>query len=260
MPRPVASVLAVVAVATFAATIHSSFAQDRTTARREFLREHGLEEQAARLEEFLRYGLEVRAPSWSLEDREREAFNLSFVLLMNGITLDAALAVQDAGVDVIHAIAANARPLVEQSLLSDLVVIADVVSQEVTEYPSDGFQVTSTVVVREVLKGDPPQDTLMTRQRGQVSERNVLPEVGGTYVLLLSRGMYRFRAAVQRPESGSPSETGTQPIYNIYRIYRLVDGRILWAGYTEAQTTRALGEIKWLDGVLRAHISDGRKS
>ena len=254
MPQPLESALAAVLVLTLSAGTHTSLAQDREAVRRQFLKEHALEEQAARLEEFLRYGLEVRAPSWSQEDREREAFNLSFVLLMNGITLEAALAVQDAGVDVIHAIAANSRPLVEQSLLSDLVVIADVLSQETTESPADGFQVTSNVVVRETLKGDAAQDTLMTRQRGQVSERNILPEVGGTYVLLLSRGMYRFRAAAQRPENAGP-QPNLPNVYNIYRLYRLVDGRILWDGYSEAQTTRAIGEIKWLDGVLRAHFS-----
>jgi hypothetical protein len=238
----------------FELATNTALAQDRTAARRDYLKAQSLEEQAARLEEFLRYGLEVRAPKWTQEEREREAFNLSFVLLMNGVTFEAAMAVQDAGVDVIHAIAANARPLVEQSLLADVVVVADVIEQQKSDEPGDGFGLTSAAVVRDRLKGTVTQDTLILRQRAQVSERNIVPEIGGTYVLLLSRGMYRFRTTVQRTAASAP-EPEPQNVLNIYRIYRLVDGRILWDGYTEAQTTQALDEIRRLDGVLQDYYS-----
>jgi hypothetical protein len=222
------------------------FAQDRTAMRSAYLDSLGLTVEAAQLEEFLLFGLEKRAPSWSQEDREREAESLAFVLTMNGVTLVAALAAQDAGLDVIHAIAANARPLVEQSLLADVVVIADAFQQSVTNEPGDGFEMSTEVAVRSLLKGHIAQDTLTIRQSARVSERNIIPELGGTYLLLLSRGMYRFRAATRGTERISPAGN----LFNIYRIYRMADGRVLWQGYSSQKTEEALEEIRNLHAVL----------
>lgn len=237
----IAALLLVLAAPSFAA-----IAQDMTAVRNVYLDSLGLVMQKAQLEDFLLFGLEKRAPTWSQEDREREASSLAFVLTMNGVTLESALAAQDAGLDVIHAIAANARPLVEQALLADVVVIADIVHQERSDEPGDGFEMSTSAVVRSLLKGFLAQDTLVLRQSARVSERNIIPEMGGTYLLLLSRGMYRFRAATRGSKPVSPSETH----FNIYRIYRMVDGRVLWQGYSEQKTEEALEEIRKLHLVL----------
>ena len=228
--------------------------------RSDYLEAVGLAAEADTVRQYLLEGLEMRAPSWDPSRRENTADHMAFVLAVTGITYTSILELQANGVDVVHAVAADTRPFAEQSLLADLVVVGEVIDAAVTNEPGDGYHASAYVRVLRHLKGAAPADTIVIRQRLPIRARDIQPEVGHTYLLLLSRGMYRYGAANDEyRRMGRIPTAGASDYSSIYRIYRLRDGRIEWNALNADETASAFEEIRRVDDLLsRVELATGR--
>lgn len=227
-------------------------AQTEPLSHSAYLEATGMLKDAAELEQWLRDELEAQHPDWTAERRHQNAAFFAFVLTVTGVTAEAAAALQNQGVDVIHGLTADRRPFIEQALLADLVVVGDVIRSEASSEANDGFEMSDVVAVREVLKGDVGGRHVTIRRRVRGSARDIAPAVGKQYLLLLSNGMYEFAAARHRGATGEPRDERGSAHYSVYRIYEMADGRLLWSDFDREQTARAFEEIQLLDQLLRA--------
>ena len=209
-----------------------------------FLGRLNLQDDALTLREVLYGALLQTDTETELRDHADRAERFAFFLVAHGVTVEKVPALIDAGVDVLHAISADERPLEEQSLLADLVVRAEVVELRPDDDPADGFKGSAVVRVLTAYKGTAPGDTLVVRQR----ERETPTFEGQTYLFLLSNQMYRF-AIARREADVSEDELATR--YSTYRQYPMADDTLLWSGYTAEDTEWALENVRIVDAVLR---------
>ncbi|MFB6098059.1 MAG: hypothetical protein ABEK84_02910 [Salinibacter sp.] len=228
-------------------------AQRNPEARAEYLSTRNLDDEAEALEAYLLKGLRERALG-TVRQRKRTADFFSFVLAVSGATLDTMKRLEEKGIDVIHAITARSRPLMEQALLADLVVVGTVVGVEQNGSVPDGHRHTLRVVVRDSLKGTVPADTILIRQKRRVSRRSPdpKPEVGETFLFLASNGLYRYYLARNTDPDARPSESELRRRYSLYRRYRIKKGRLLWEGRTREETRRALRSVRTLAGWIQS--------
>ncbi|WP_420456031.1 hypothetical protein [Rubrivirga sp.] len=220
-------------------------AQPATAAdRAAFLGRLNLQDDALTLRGVLFDALRQTEPDAPRADHGDRAERFAFFLVAHGVTVDQVVALIDAGVDVLHAIAADERPLEEQSLLADLVVRAEVIEMRPGDAPEDGFRGSALVRVLDTYKGVAPGDTLVVRQR----ERETPTFAGQTYLFLLSNRMYRFAVARRRADVPE-ADLGVR--FSTYRQYPMADDTLLWSGYTADDTAWALANVRVVDEVLR---------
>lgn len=230
--------------------------QDARIPRDEYFRLIGQYDDFAALQTLLNKRLAERRPDLDEARRIQMAEFFAFVMTACGLNAHELRVLEDEGIDVVRAITANTRPFGEQSLLSDLVVVGDVIEGEVRHDVNDGYDLSALVDVRWTLKGHAPSDTIVIRlrERSARSARDIRPETGRTYLLLLSGGMYRYNAAnhAARNDGWLPSEP-YPALYSIYRIYPMVDDRLDWSGFTRDETQRALEDIRRVEHFLSVH-------
>lgn len=226
-------------------------AQRDPAARADYLRTQNRTEQATAVKRYVLEELRKREMGSSAGQRVRTANFFSFVLTVSGVTLDVIERLEDRDVDVIHAITAQSRPLIEQALLADLVAVGRITAVDTTTALADEHAYGLTVAVETPLKGTVPADTLLIRQKERISTRSPdpRPEVGERFLFLASNGLYRYYAW---KGGEAPADSVLRRRYSIYRRYRLRDGRLLWRDQTRQQTQRAFQRVRTLDRWLRA--------
>ncbi len=214
----------------------------------QYLQLIGLDEEGSIIKEKVKNVLREHSPGTpdSIVDNNAEFF--STVLVLSGITPETYNRLEQEGVDIIHAITADSRPFSEQSLLVDLVVTGMVTSTYYDEKEADGFDFTVEVTVDQFVKGNAPSDTVKIRQHAEqrLTDTSLAPELGQTYLLLLSSGMYGYRVANYRfREVGqamvSAPVPGQESEFIIYRMYPVVNGRLVHAN---KPVNRAISEIE----------------
>lgn len=230
-----------------------SHAQRRPEARAEYLSAQELDDEAEAIESFLLKGLRDRGMG-TPQQRKRTADFFSFVLAVSGITLDTIERLKRKGLDPIHAITARSRPLMEQALLVDLVVVGTVVDVEKNGRLPDDHQHTLRVVVSDTLKGVVPADTILIRQKQRVSPQSPdeKPEVGETFLFLTSNGLYRYYLHRNTDSDARPPEAEIRRRYSVYRRYRMQGGRLLWENRSQEETRRSLRSIRTLAGWIES--------
>lgn len=212
-----------------------------------------MDETGEEIEEVLLDRLEDREMG-TAKQRVRTADFFSFILSISGITPDDLVQLEEKGIDIVHTTSARARPLMEQSILADLVVVGKIVSVEADGELADDHRHTLTVFVTDTLKGAVPSDTILIRQKQRVSpqSRDPKPEVGETFLFLVSNGVYRYYLHRNTTPDARPPESEIRRRYSIYRRYRIDEGRLLWEGRTREETRRALGSIETVDRWLES--------
>lgn len=255
---PSAPQLAVIALGlSFAVPVLS--AQDSRIPHPEYFRLLGRYEDFAALDSFLATRLAERRPDLGEERRRQMSEFFAYVMTPTGLTAGAAAVLEANGVDIVRAVTADTRPFSEQSLMADLVIVGDVLDGEVADAIDDGYEGSAIVDVRWTLKGHAPADTVVLRlRRGRAgSRRDIQPETGKSYLLLLSSGMYQYRAAnhAARNEGWLPSESSPL-FYSVYRIYPLIDGRLDWGDFTREETDWAFEDIRRVDHLLSVYSRD----
>jgi hypothetical protein len=155
--------------------------------------------------------------------RERTADFFSFVLAVSGVTLDTIEKLEEKDFDLIRAVTAQSCPLMEQSILADLVGVGTVVGVEQSSGMPDAHNHTLRVVMSDVLKGAVPTDTVLIRQKRRVSPQSpdTKPEEGETFLFLASNGLYRYDLHRNTDPSVRPPEAEMRRRYSIYRRYRI---------------------------------------
>lgn len=228
-------------------------AQRNPEARANYLEAEGLNERAEEIEEVLLDRLEDRDMG-TAKQRVRTADFFSFILSVSGITPDDVEQLEEKGIDIVHTITARARPLMEQSILVDLVVVGSIASVEADGELADDHRHSLTVVVTDTLKGTVPSDSIIIRQKQRVSPQSPdpKPEVGETFLFLVSNGVYRYYLHRNTTRDARPPESEIRRRYSIYRRYRIDEGRLLWEGRTREETRRALRSIETLDRWLES--------
>lgn len=226
-----------------------------------YLQAVGLDGQAHAIEAHLRAGLDEAYPRMEADRLDRMAEFFAFVMTINGLTFEKAQVLENHGVDLIHAITAGSRPLVEQSLMADLVVLAEVASIDETPGDGDGYRRAITFRVLDTFKGVAPDSTVVMRQERSSSNRRRPPrldaQVGEQYLLLLSKSMYEFHAAVYAGREGGEEALAAIPEAEWrrrvapYRWYPYEDGRLLWNNLDRRDTAMQLEDVRWLDYMLR---------
>lgn len=196
-----------------------------------------------------------------IKDRPEEYYTdnanfFSMVLLLSGVKPTHFYKLQQNGVDVVNAITANVRPFDEQSLLSDVVITGTVTEVFQEEYDDDGFDITVTIEVSELLKGEIPGDTIIIRQRNssRLSGSDNRPELNQTYLFLLSSGMYGYHKANHQMRKKdeivvSPPQFGNEDTFVIYRLYPYRNGQLLRA---PQKRDVAFNSLKFVDVLLRS--------
>lgn len=176
-----------------------------------------------------------------------------YVMAANGITArmyDELVTWEDPSIDIIRAISSDFRPLVEQALFADLVVLAEVVSMKDVEGPDDRRRSDITFRIVDRLLGESPGETVIVHQRSTLKEarqpgsREINPRKRDRYLLLLSRGLYGF-GRWRRGETVDETLLGGNEGM-VYRFYRYVDDRLVWSGYDADDTERAFDQIRKL--------------
>lgn len=230
-----------------------SHAQRSAEARAEYLAAQDLDDEAEALESYLQDGLRERGMG-TASQRARTADFFSFVLAVSGVALDTIDRLEGKGIDVIRAVTGRSRPLMEQALLADLVVVGTVVGVDQDSEIPDTHTHTLEVVVLDTLKGSVPADTILIRQKQRVSPQSPdsKPEVGETFLFLTSNGLYRYYLHRGTPPDARPPETEMRRRSSIYRRYRIEEGRLLWKNRTPEETRRALDDIRRLAEWVRS--------
>ena len=250
-PQPLRAMVPAIALIVLAAAPPVS-AQQVGIPHDEYFRLIGMYEQFAGLEQYLLDRLSTEKPEMPEARRRQTATFFAYVMAANGLTAEDAAQLASEGIDLVHAITSDTRPFIEQALLTDLVVVGDALGEHPTD-EQDGYGSSALIQVRWILKGDAPGDTVVIRQRVRPAGhgREVRPEAGGSYLLLLSNGLYRYGAAnhAARNDGWLPSEVTPQH-YIIYRIYEMDGGRLDWGGFTQEDTDLAFQEIRRLDHLL----------
>ncbi len=235
-----------------------SSAQDLRLPRDEYFRLIGMYGEYSKLEQFLFDKLSERIPETTKDRRRETSAFFAYVMTANGITARTLAALEAEGIDVVHAITSDARPFSEQALLADLVVVGDAIGEAAPE-TDDGYGSSVLVKVHWTLKGEAPGDTVIIRQRQRLEGRGnpFRPETGETYLLLLSNGLYRYGAAnhAARNKGWLPSAEPA-PYYIIYRIYKMIDGRLDWGGFTRHDTERAFEDVRRVNHLLSVYSNE----
>ncbi len=223
--------------------------QDIEQARRRYVSLLGLENERLALQEHLRTELD----GLGYENAENLSRFFSFVMLTHGIDRDKVARLEAGGIDVVHAMTSNARPFMEQGLFSDPAVVGEVVAIEDSDEPGDGQGSTVRVRVLETLKGTVHADTIVLRQRRRSTEglgpRGFVPEVGSTYLLLLSRPLYKFFVWRRTGADSEPREP-RPGYYAIYRTYLVDDGRVVMGDGSMYTSDQVYQELRWLDELV----------
>lgn len=193
----------------------------------------GMEDDYIVMKNILREGLMNRVEDRPAEYYEDNAGFFSMVLLLSGVQPTDYYKLEQNGIDVIHAITADVRPFDEQSLLSDLVIVGEVVEILPESRDEDGFDRTIKVRINESLKGSAPSGTVYIRRRGSShsSGRDVTPELHRSYLFLLSSGMYGYHKANHQFRQKnevvvSAPRFGEEEVFLIYRIYPFIKGEL----------------------------------
>jgi hypothetical protein len=127
-------------------------AQDRIS-HQDYLEAIGLGDDYIVMSNILVRGLQLEEPGNTAEYYINNASFFSMVLLLSKVEPRDYYRLEEEGVDVLHAITADTRPISEQSLLADLVISGTVTEIETNTPANDGFDVSIRVLVDEVLKG-----------------------------------------------------------------------------------------------------------
>jgi hypothetical protein len=227
--------------------------QGTEEARAVFLDSVGRSEIAAELREYLLNELSVVAEP----NAERISRMYSFVMAIHGLDTRLVRQLAAGGIDVVHSMTSNSRRFIEQGLYSDPAVFGKVIGFGDGDEPQDGYSSTVTVKVIETLKGEVHADTIYLRQRNsfadaQVGPRHFLPEVGGSYLLLLSRPMYEFAIARRRlqGESRPPPGTARPDHFAIYRFYEADSTRVVMGDGSAYASRIAFQELRWLQELI----------
>ena len=199
------------------------------------------------LQNILLYGLQLTDPGRSAEYYQQNASFFAMVLLLSGVTPRHYYLLDEAGVDVIHAITSNNRPFSEQSLMADLVVQGVVTEMEPDDSLSDGFDYTATVIINQILKGSAPGDTIYIRQRSSTlrTDSGSQLTVGDTYLFLLSSGVYGYQSTNYRLRTQGEAELRAPSLseentFVIYRLYPFRNGEVIPVTYSFDEITRQL--------------------
>lgn len=230
-----------------------SHAQRSPEARAEYLATQGLTEEAEAIEAMLREGLREQGMG-TARRRARTADFFSFVLAVSGITLDTIERLEEEGIDLARATTGRSRPLMEQALLADLVVVGTVVGVDQNSGIPDTHNYTLTVGVSDTLKGSVPGDTILIRQKQRVSPQSPdpKPEVGETFLFLASNALYRYSLHRNTAPDARPPADEMRRRYSIYRRYRIEEGRLLWKSRSREETQQALDDIRRLAEWVRS--------
>lgn len=219
----------------------------------DYLRAIGLEEEGNQIKQRLMDGLKERTPWMPDQYFENNADFFSMVLLLSGITPQKYTLLENEGIDIINAVTADTRPFKEQALLADLSVTGFITSIYVDEQPGDGFDITVEVAVTEFLKGSALADTIQIRQHSsrESDDRDTSPELGHSYFLLLSSGMYGYQSANHRfRETGEAIVTAPEPgkenRFVIYRIHPFKNGELIHSNEDAESAFRELRKINRL--------------
>lgn len=199
------------------------------------------------LQNILLYGLQLADPGRSVEYYQQNASFFSMILLLSGVSPRHYYLLDEAGIDIIHAITSNDRPFSEQSLLADLVINGIVTDLEPDDAQNDGFNYTATVIINQTLKGTAPGDTIYIRQRSSALRAGSGSQltVGNNYLFLLSSGVYGYQSASFRLRTAGEAEAaapnlGDEDTFVIYRLYPVINGEVVPATYSFGEITRQL--------------------
>ncbi len=173
------------------------------------------------------------------------AGRFAFFLVVNGVTAEDVIRLVEGGVDVLHAVTSDERPLAEQALLADLVVVGEVIGPAPDS--RDGYSGGVRVRVLDALKGDVSADTLTVRQR---RDRDGPAVAGQRYLFLLSNGIYRYGLHRMGTAEAVP-EAERARRFSIYRQYRMDGDVLVWNGYSAEDTARALDAVRAVGGLLQ---------
>ena len=238
-------------------TAQPQFQQQET--RQLYLEREGLADTAFEVESALVDLMNKKAGYLPAPRRAQMATYFSFVLTLSGLNAQDLQMLDAEGLDILHAISSDNRPLVEQSLLADLVVTGTVLGhKKITNAAGDAFTDVS-IKVDDVFKGILPETTITIRQRNGLEfgenprEAAQLTE-GKTYLLLLSNSMFRYGMSSRVAENDLAlivEEEALPSYFSIYRHYEMAGDRVLWSGYNKRKTRKALKDVRWLDGLLQ---------
>lgn len=205
----------------------------------DYLNAIGYEDDGIVMRNLIEAGLRAEIPGESEQFYAQNTSFFSMVLLLSGVRPLHVYQLNDAGIDVVHAITADSRPFSEQSLLADLVILGEVTGLQSADDRGDGFDVTVEVTIVETLKGISPSETVQIRQRNanRLADSTTRPESGGTYLFLLSSGMYGYHSATYQLRSTGEAEVraprlGEEEIFLIYRMYPYRQGEVGFTTHT----------------------------
>jgi len=228
-------------------------AQDRDEVRAAYLASAGLSEVAAELKDLLMEELQAVADP----DADRLSRMYSFVMAVHGLDARLVRQLEAGGIDIVHSIRSNSRRFIEQGLYSDPAVFGEVTGFENLAQPMDGYQSTVTVKVLETLKGRVDADTIYLRQRWRIGDtdvtsRDFVPEVGKSYLLLLSKPMYDAALARRRLRGEIPDDPVNRRSdhYAIYRFYEADSTRVVMGDGSAYASRIAFQELRWLQELI----------
>ena len=210
-----------------------------------FLGGLNLQDDALVLRDALYNAFLETTPDLSPDERYARAGLFAFFLVANGVTAEDVIRLVEGGVDVLHAVTSSERPLAEQALLADLVVVGEVVGD--APDPRDGYGGGVRVRVLDAVKGDLPADTVVVRQR---RDRDGPVAAGQRYLFLLSNGIYRY-GLHRMGTGGAVPEPERARRFSIYRQYLMDGDAVAWGGYSADDTARALDAVRAVDAILR---------
>ncbi len=232
--------------------------QARQEARNRYLQENDLLETSQAMESALLAYLNREAVYLPAPQRMQTASFFSFVMILHRMRPADIDRLSEAGLDIAHALTADNRPLKEQALMTDLVVTGTVNDHELLT-ADDGSEFKDIhIQIKDTYKGIAPAEVITIRQRngreyGENPAAAAELEIGDTYLLLLSNGMFRYgqmSRSTPAQENVRVSEEKLPTYFSIYRQYKMDGDKVLWSGYNKRQTRRALEEVRWLDELL----------
>ena len=228
-------------------------AQPDPLARANYLTSLQLTEQAGDVETSLLDLLNRNAGYIPSGRRIQTASFFSFVLTLNGLSGDHLNRLQEEGIDLVHAMTAQNRPLSEQSLFADTVVKGRVVERKTFADSNDETFVE--IDVQDVFKGNTAAETIFIyqqngREGGEQPNSAAKLEPGQTYIFLLSNALYRYGLERRKNDIENSSVPGADLSYVIYRLYEMEGDKLLWSGYNKRKTKKALKEVRKLGELL----------
>lgn len=238
-------------------------AQDNTAniqqSRLQYLEAVGLENTYQEVQTALLNLLDREAVYLPRPRREHMSLFFAFVLTLHGQQAKDIETLHGAGIDVAHAFSADNRPLVEQALLTDLVVTGTVEGDTLLRAVDGTVFRDVRIRIKDVYRGITPAVVITIRQRngreyGENPAVAAALDTGNTYLLLLSNGLFRYSQA-RRTTAATTSlrvpDEALDSYFSIYRQYEMDGDRVLWSGYSKRKTRKALEEVRRLDALLQ---------